>query len=243
MSVVCGPQEPEALAVIEGRARQLDVPFLLAGREIDVGGARPEEPPGLVFDLRTPQGRRRGLRLGLLGAHQAVNAAMAVAAAELAAERGGLLLSDDSVREGLARVEAPARVEVIPGTPILVLDAAHNPASTRALAEALRFHFGDRRVVLLFGMAGDKDVAGTLRQILPLARAVVATTNLSPRSVEPEEVVRLAREGGCAEVYAESDVPKALTLARGLCQPGEMLVVTGSFYLAGAVRPMLLERR
>jgi len=240
VAVVCGPQEPEALAVIEERARELDAPFLLAGREMEVGRIRAEQPPGLGFGVRTPRGWRRDLRLGLLGRHQAVNAAVAVAAAELAAERSGLALSDESVREGLAEVKAPARVEVVPGDPTIILDAAHNPASTRALAEALRFHFGSKPVVLLFGMAADKDVAGALREVLPLARALVATTNLSPRSAGPEDLAALARQGGCAEVHAEGDVPKALALARGLCRPGEMLVVTGSFYLAGAVRRLLL---
>ncbi|MCK4300213.1 MAG: bifunctional folylpolyglutamate synthase/dihydrofolate synthase, partial [Planctomycetes bacterium] len=136
-------------------------------------------------------------------------------------------------------VRAPARVEVLPGEPTLILDAAHNPASARALADALRFHFGDRPVVLLFGMAADKDVAGTLREVLPLARALVATTNLSPRSAKPEDIADLAREAGCVEVQAEGDVPKAFALARSLCQPGDMLVITGSFYLAGAIRQLL----
>jgi folylpolyglutamate synthase/dihydropteroate synthase len=75
--------------------------------------------------------------------------------------------------------------------------------------------------------------------VLPLARALVATTNLSPRSAKPEEIARLAREGGCPEVHAEPDVPKAFALARSLCQPGDLLVVTGSFYLAGEVRRLL----
>lgn len=237
--VVSGPQAREALTVIEERARELDAPFLLADRGFEVGGVRAEEPLGLGFAVRTPRGWRRGLRLGLLGSHQAVNAAVAVATAELAAERAGLPLSDSSLAQGLAEVRAPARVEVVPGEPTLILDAAHNPASARALTDALRFHFGNPPVVLLFGMAADKDVAGTLREVLPLARALVATTNLSPRSANPEDIADLAREAGCVEVHAESDVPKAFALARSLCQPGDMLVVTGSFYLAGAVQEIL----
>lgn len=237
--LVSGPQEPEALRVIEERAREAGAPLVRVGREVRVEGVRPLEPLGLEFDLRTPGGGRRRLRLGLLGPHQAANAAVAVAAAEQAAERGGLPLTEEAVEEGLRRVRAPARVEVLAGEPMVVLDAAHNPASTRALAEALAFHFGARPAVLLVGMAADKDVAGTLREVLPRARAVVATTNLSPRSAKPEDLAGLAREGGCREVYVEEDVAEALALARRLCRPGEMLVVTGSFYLAGAVKGLL----
>jgi len=130
--VVSGPQAGEALIVVEERARQLHAPLLLAGRDIDVSGIRAEEAPGLVFDLRTPRGWRRGVRLGLLGAHQAVNAAVAVAAAELAAERAAFPLTDEAVAEGLMEARAPARVELISGRPTIVLDAAHNPASARA---------------------------------------------------------------------------------------------------------------
>ena len=237
--LVSGPQEPEALEIIEERARGAGAPLLLVGREVEVTGVRALEPPGLEFDLRAARGWRRGLRLGLLGPHQATNAAVAVAAAEQAAGRGGLPLTEEAVERGLGRVRAPARVEIVAEEPTMVLDAAHNPASGRALAEALAFHFGSRPVVLLVGMAADKDVAGTLREVLPLARAVVATTNLSPRSAKPEDLAQLAREAGCREVHAEGDVPKAFALARQLCQPGEMLVVTGSFYLAGAVRRLL----
>jgi len=237
--VVSGPQQPEAQAVIEAGAAERQAPLLSFGRDIEVSGIRPTEPPGLAFDVRTPAGWRSGLELRLLGPHQGTNAAVAVTAAEVAAKRGGLALPAEAVSRGLAETRAPGRVEFFPGEPAVILDAPHNPASTRALAEALRFHFGARPVVLLFGIAGDKDVPGTLREVLPVARALVATTNLSPRSAKPEEIARLAREGGCPEVHAEPDVPKAFALARGLCRPGELLVITGSFYLAGEVRRLL----
>ena len=240
--VVSGPQEPEALTIIQQRTEELGAPLWLFGREVEVSGVRATEPLGLEFDLRTPRGCRRGLRLGLLGPHQAINAAVAVSAAEWSAERGDLPLPEEAVTRGLFEVRAPGRVEVIPGKPTVVLDAAHNPASSRALAEALRFHFGSRPVVLLFGMAADKDVAGTLREILPLSRALVATTNLSPRSAKPEDIARLAKEAGCAEVFAEADVAKAFALAQQLCRPGEMLVITGSFYLAGAIRERVAKK-
>ena len=237
--LVSGPQQPEAQAVIESRAAERQAPLLSFGRDFEVSGVRPREPAGLAFGVRTPAGWRRGLELALLGPHQAVNAAVAVAAAEVAAARGSFPLPADAVRRGLAGTRAPARVEFFPGEPAVILDAAHNPASTRALAEALRFHFGNRSVVLLFGIAGDKDVPGTLAEVHQKARALVATTNLSPRSAKPGEIARLAREGGCPEVHAEPDVPKALALARSLCQRGEMLVITGSFYLAGEVKRFL----
>jgi dihydrofolate synthase/folylpolyglutamate synthase len=239
--IVSGPQQPEAQAVIKARAEERQAPLLSFGRDIEVSGVRPIEPAGLSFDVRTPAGWRRGLKLRLLGPHQATNAAVAVAAAEVAAERGGFALPTDAVARGLAGTRAPGRVEFFPGEPAVILDAAHNPASTRALAEALCFHFAARPVVLLFGIAGDKDVPGTLQEVLPLARALVATTNLSPRSAKPEEIARLAREGGCREVHAEPDVPKAFALARNLCQRGELLVITGSFYLAGAIRELMAK--
>jgi len=239
--IVTGPQQPEAQAVIEARTAERQAPLLSFGRDIEVSRIRPIEPAGLSFDVRTPAGWRRGLKLRLLGPHQATNAAVAVAAAEVAAERGGFDLPAEAVSHGLAETRAPGRVEFFPGEPAVILDAAHNPASTRALAEALCFHFAARPVVLLFGIAGDKDVPGTLQEVLPLARALVATTNLSPRSAKPEEIARLAREGGCREVHAEPDVPKAFALARNLCQRGELLVITGSFYLAGAIRELMAK--
>src|SRR5207244_5353011 len=146
--------------------RQIDADFSYRHGPARIGG--PADVPTRV-QASTWRGNWPWLELGLIGEHQAANAALALASVEVLREQG-LPISDRAVAEGLAKVKWPARLEVLGRRPLVVLDCAHNVASAAALGKALRKSFplapGAQRL-LLFAGSRDKDLAGMLRLLAP----------------------------------------------------------------------------
>jgi dihydrofolate synthase/folylpolyglutamate synthase len=205
---------------------------------------------GLVIDLRTPAGSLTDLRVGLLGSHQAANAAVAAALLDAlredGARRGGPLVVDESaVRAGMAAARWAGRLEFFPtaaGGRGILLDGAHNPAGARALARALA-ELGVRRFPLVFGAMRGKRVAAILHALAPLDPRPVFTAVADPHAHRPEELLRTwrrvapASRGAAVGVLAASPTE---ALARAAALPGTgPVVVAGSLYLVGAVRGAL----
>lgn len=166
-------------------------------------------------------------RTPLLGAHGARNAALAVAAA------WRLGASEQAVEAGAAGVRWPGRLEALPwrGGRVL-LDGAHNPDGARALVKALR-GLGVDRLPVVFGAAGDKDVAGVAAALREVASEVLLTRAvLSPRAAAPAD---LAGHFAGLPLRLTGSPAEALTLL-----PPGLAVVCGSLYLIGEVRPLLL---
>jgi dihydrofolate synthase/folylpolyglutamate synthase len=174
------------------------------------------------------------LALPVLGEHQAANAATAIALVE----QSGARCSPGVVRRALAKVRLPGRVEVLGRRPWLIVDAAHNPVSARALAGALR-GVPRRRTILVFGASADKDYGGMLRTLLPGTDLAIFTRAMNPRAAAPSDLLRRAR--GRAAVAAGS-VARALAMARKAAGPQDAIVVTGSFYVAGEALALLSRR-
>jgi dihydrofolate synthase/folylpolyglutamate synthase len=246
--VVLGPQEERAERVLRGRAGAVNAEVWGMGGEIELGGVAPVAPgPGVAFDVKTPAAEYRGLALNLVGAHQAENAAVALGVLDMLRSRGKLAVSESAIREGLAAVRVPGRVEVMGRSPLVILDGAHNPMSIETLMQALRDHFTWRRLRLIFAMATDKDIPASLAIILPAADEVFFTTTNSPRAAWPEELAKLGRCGdlgaglGKAQVHFEPDSAAAFREALSHASPDDLVLVTGSLYLAGDLRPVILK--
>jgi dihydrofolate synthase/folylpolyglutamate synthase len=188
-------------------------------------------PDGQVFHLRSPGADRHGLRIGLLGRHQLVNAATAVAAAERLQEQG-VALPDRAIREGLAAARWPARLQVLGERPRLLVDGAHNPAACRALRDFLEEEAPGRRL-LVFGVLKDKDWGQMLEVLLPACAAAILCRPPSDRAADP--VMLLPTAGRlCRHVKVVPEVPDALAAARALARPEDTILVAGSLFTAGA---------
>ncbi len=184
-----------------------------------------------------------GLPLGLLGRHQAANAAVAVAAlAEL--RRAGWKIPQEAVRRGLAEVRCPARVEVVARRPAIVIDAAHNRASIDALVEVLDQSFSVARRRLLFAATEEKDLRSMLDCVLGRFDQVVFTRYLNnPRAVPPEKLEALAAEL-TGRRYTVCDEPAgAWDEIRRRAGPEDLICITGSFFIAAEMRSLLVEKR
>jgi len=244
--VVSSPQTAEAMRVIESRCREKRARLHVVGRDITIEHAEPiaNEPPyGIRFSLVSRKRRYDDLTLPMLGLHQATNAATAVLALEAMEERTGLLLDEHVVRRAFATLRIPGRIEVVPGSPLTIIDAAHNVASAAALRAVLERHFADRRIILVLGISRDKDLTGIVRELAPLAAGVLLTMSDSPRAVHPTQLLWRVRRVTDVEAVAMDDAFQALAKARAWAGPDDLIVITGSFFLAGMLRPAVLSDR
>ena len=175
--------------------------------------------------------------IGLSGEHQRQNAALATAAGAALASDGIVIGRDARVR-GLREVVWPGRFEIVPGSPLVILDGAHNGASAEALARELARRLGRKRHVLVVGIARDKDARAVLEPVVARAKAVVATSAASPRALPADDLAARCRALTRAAVVVETDPARALEVARRLAGD-DVVCVTGSLALVGAARDAL----
>jgi dihydrofolate synthase/folylpolyglutamate synthase len=239
---VLGVQEPEANDVLMAHAA--DVGASVAREGIDFGVAeRRVALGGQQVWFRGLSGSYDEIFLPLHGAHQARNAACALAAVE--SFLGAQALDVDVVREAFAGATSPGRLEVVRRTPTVLVDAAHNPAGARSLAEAVEEAFAFTRLVGVVGVLDDKDAVGVLEALEPVLAEVVVTRSSSPRAIPPDELARLAEDVfGPDRVHTVADLASALDRALHVAEePGDLggagVLVTGSVTLAGEARELL----
>ncbi len=237
--MVCGTEQPEAVAVIRQRARCCDAPLYLFGKDFDADRQTPPGDGGGTVRIRTPWSVLEDQPLGLTGPHQHVNAAIAVMLSELLS-RAGFPVTGAAQRHGLAQTRFPVRCEIVRQRPLVVLDAAHNWASAKALVLFLRLRANVRRRLLVFASTRDKDVAGLLRCLLPEFDTVVLTRYAgNPRALPVEELYDIATSLTTRPVHVAADPPAAWRLATALATPDDLICVAGSFFIAGEIRQMI----
>ena len=242
--VVSGVTFPEARDVIRQVSREREAPLQELGVDFDY-----RHEPGLIADegARRPrvqvtlQGRAEPIMdLGFLGKHQAANAAVAVAAVEQL-RNAGWRISQEAVATGLAGVCWPARIEVVGSRPCVVLDCAHNVASVEALVTTLHESFPPGRRLLVFACSRDYDVHGMIRVLRGhFDHAFLTRYANNPRSVPVEELARVFAQEGLP--FTTSPVARqAWNMARAAARSEDLICVTGSVFLAGELRPVLLQ--
>jgi dihydrofolate synthase/folylpolyglutamate synthase len=233
---VCGELPREALLVVERIAAERRCPLARLGREIEL------EVEIVAPDATRMRYREGDLRfaaeLRVAGAHQAANAALAVAAVRRALGPVDPARFAAVARAGLLAARLPARVEILSRAPWIVVDAAHTGASARALADVLQRLAAPVDFVL--SVSAGKDTAAILAALLPLARSLTLTRAEPVRSLDPAEIAAAAR--AVQPDVALRVVPNphlALRAAREALAPDAVLCATGSVYLAGIARRVL----
>lgn len=242
-SVVSAVQSPDALAELERAAELTEstlsvegTAFALESSTVAVGGQ--------VIAVRGLAGSYPDLFLPLFGEHQGHNAALAIAAVESFLGSGTQALVGDVLAEGLATATSPGRLQIVGTEPTVLVDAAHNPHGAAALAAALTSYFTFDEVAIVLGVLQDKDAAGIVEALAPVATAFYVTQSQSDRAIPAEELVEIVRE--TIEEAADLDsadldsadfdsAEEAITRARAWAAEGEKraVVVTGSITLVG----------
>ncbi|GGD16696.1 bifunctional folylpolyglutamate synthase/dihydrofolate synthase [Nocardioides daphniae] len=243
---VLAQQTPEVAAVLLERAAAVGATIVREGMEFGVISRVPAVG-GQMVSIQGLRARFDDLFLPLHGAHQAQNAAVALASVE--ALLGEAPLDEELVRAAFAEFTSPGRLEVVRHSPTIVLDAAHNPHGAEATAAALEDSFAFDPVVGVIGVMGDKDYEGVLAAFEPHMDHLVVTQNSTPRAMSAEALGQVARGVfGEDRVTVVPDLADAIDRAAALAEAGQAfgdgigagaVLVTGSVVTVGEARAMI----
>ncbi len=234
--VVIGVQEPEIEAYLAGIARSRGSRYALASK-IALQDCEVTEDETVAEYTGTRFGAFR-ITLGLLGRHQAQNCLNLLAALEFLKE-AGFDLNQPQLLDGLAQAAWPGRLERIRNLPDhrLFLDGAHNPDGARALVAAFQEIYPGRKAILLVGVLGNRPLTEIAEIFSAIAERVVVTTVPDPKSAPPDELADIFRGIG-VEAWVEPEPGSALRKALTMGNP--LVVASGSLYLIGWLRSLLL---
>ena len=241
--VVLAAQEPEvARILLEKVVEKSAIPyregleFALIKRDIAVGGQ--------LISVRGVHSEYTDIYLPLHGAHQAANAAVAIATVEAFV---GVALDEELVRAAFASVSSPGRLEILHRDPTVIIDAAHNPHGATALADTIRNEFDFESIFCVLGILGEKDVRGVLKALEPVVDRLIVTKSDSPRALPVAELFAEAVQVfGNDRVFKEDDLNSAITYAmeqatliNQVSDGVSAVVITGSVVTAGSARVIL----
>jgi dihydrofolate synthase/folylpolyglutamate synthase len=231
--VVLAPQPDAAMDVLLARCSELGASCHIFGRDFSADMDRGViSYHGIKLDLSA-------LKPGLNGRYQRINAGVAVAAAELL-DTMGHPTSEDSLRNGVAKASWPGRMELMGEEPRFLLDGAHNPAGAAALADALE-ELVYRRLFLVAGLMGDKDLNGILNPLLSKTEEVFAVAPAMDRALPATALADYCKSRGVPAVAAGA-VAAGLEQAAAKSGSGDLILVSGSLFTVGEARAHLLAR-
>ena len=235
--VILAPQLSEAQAVFEAVAADRDAPMDGVGRDIHLK-RKDWSINGQTFDLTTQSTFYPDLFLPLLGEHQAINAATAIACIERIRQEG-YKVPRTSIYGGLKAVRWAGRMQVVGQSPVILLDGAHSPTSAEALCKAIREVFRYRRLILVVGLMRDKDLQAIGQVLCPFADEIIATQAFdNPRVTPAEEIAQAWSETGTI-LHVCPSVREAIPLAQSIATTSDLICVAGSIYIVGEAMKVL----
>lgn len=239
------PQKPEVLAAFRETAQAVGAPIRVVGEDIEFTHrfeANPELGQHHRVCLTTARSNFEHIAVPLRGDHQAHNCGLVLAIIDALRERGHDL-PDRGLSEGLAKTSTHGRLELVHQTPRIVIDGAHTPESVHALLRAIGTHIKFDNLIVVFGCSADKDVPGMLSKLVGGADKVIFTKAAdSSRGVEPRDLQRKFAELSGKQNQVAPTVKDAINLAAKAAQRGDLIAVTGSFYVAGETKRLLMNK-
>jgi dihydrofolate synthase/folylpolyglutamate synthase len=236
--VITVEQDPEALSVLKSHASAVKAPLSVTGSDIDFSQrfeTSREDGPHTRICLTTATSKFEHLRVPLYGKHQAINCGLALAMLDKLKE-SGYEIDDEKATEGLNDVSLTGRMEMICDDPRIMIDAAHNAASIRALIHAIGQNIPYDSMVMIFGCNSDKDVKGMLHQIQYGADKVIFTRSKSAKAMFPEDLAEMYTEMCGKMCQSATTLGEALRLAKSAVDREDLICITGSFYLIGQAK-------
>jgi dihydrofolate synthase/folylpolyglutamate synthase len=179
----------------------------------------------------------RHLRLGLQGEYQLDNGALALAAVEVLRQKG-FVIKDSSLRRGLKSVSWPGRLETVGRSPLIILDGAHNPAAIKKLTQAILDLFHYKRLLLIIGIMGDKNIRAMIHEIVPIADRIIFCKPHMDRAASTATLASLVK--GTQAIHTEiENVAQALFQALSEARPRDLICITGSLFTVGEAKEAL----
>jgi dihydrofolate synthase/folylpolyglutamate synthase len=238
--VVSVPQDPAAMKELRKAATAVKAPLTVTGKDIDFSyrfESSRENGPHNRICLTTPTSKFEHLKVPMPGEHQAINCGLAIAMLD-ALKAGGFKIDDSKAIEGLKDVRMPGRMEIVHNDPRILIDAAHNAASIKALIAAIGQHIPYDSMVVIFGCGQDKDIRGMLEQLQFGADKAIFTRSNSPKAVFPQELADMYTEICGKMCQTAMSLTEALRIASSAIGREDLICVTGSFYLVGQAKVM-----
>jgi dihydrofolate synthase/folylpolyglutamate synthase len=229
--VVTSPQQHEAIEVIRHQCLKKDAKLIQVGSDIKWRMVHHD----INHQTLMVNGRLGNYKVAipLLGEHQLINAATALAALEVIIERG-FNIPGKSIVQGMAGVDWPGRFQIIGQHPTVVLDGAHNADSALKLRQTLEQYFSYQKAVLVIGASSDKDIAGIAEGLAPVASKIIATRSRNPRAMTPERITaEFVKQNVDTEITP--DVATAIKRAVALAGENGLVCVTGSLFVVAEV--------
>jgi len=226
--------QPQVLDLFESICKREKASFFRVGRDFRYRsrGSRLDYY-GLVRNFSN-------LELGLEGDFQSRNAALALGLIELLGDK--VSVSDAAILEGMKKISWPGRMHRISESPTIILDGAHNPGAVRELARSVKRLCGRRRVILILGVMGDKDIRGIVRGIAPLAAYTIFSRPEYSRAADPEKLMKAAAFLG-KPGEALNRLSQAVERAKSLAGPEDVILITGSLFTVGEALTLLAPEK
>ncbi|MBL7157950.1 MAG: bifunctional folylpolyglutamate synthase/dihydrofolate synthase [Candidatus Omnitrophica bacterium] len=228
---VSSPQQKGPLSVIERRVERFRNKFILVGRDIKFK-ERYHDSRNEIFDVTGRLGKYKSCKISMVGRHQIENACSGLASCEALAERGAKI-KPPHIKEGLKKARHSCRCEAIRKNPTIILDGAQNRSSARAIVETVKRNFKFRRMILVLGVSKDKDIKGICEELAPRASFVITTRAGRERAEDPAKIKRFIRKKNIEVTYSVKD---AMSLALSLAGKEDLILVAGSFFVAGEAK-------
>lgn len=234
-TVVSAIQHEDALTELDDAAMRHSSRLLVAGRDFALADDRLAVGGRQITVLGSTRYAYDPAYLPLFGRHQSDNVVLAIAAVE-SFFGGERQVPGEVLDEGLSQLTTPGRMQLISSDPVIYVDAAHNPHSAVACVRTVQESFSFDEIALVVGMLKDKDAAGVLHALAPIAHTVYLTPVDSPRSSSTDELLKLAEtEIPDTPIEVAVGVAEALEVARAWAAraEGRAVFVVGSVVLAG----------
>jgi len=243
--IITVQQEPAAKRVLKAHATTAKTTLSVTGGDIDFSyrfETSREHGPHTRVCLTTATSKFEHLRVPLYGKHQAINCGLALAMLDRL-KSSGYEIDNEKATAGLSKVTLAGRMEMICDDPRILIDAAHNAASIRALIYAIGQNVPYDSMVVIFGCNNDKDIKGMLRELQYGADKVIFTRSSSAKAISPDALAEVYTEL-CGKMCQTADsLGQALQLARSAIGKGDLICITGSFYLIGEAKVRFEQTR
>ncbi|MBI4653404.1 MAG: bifunctional folylpolyglutamate synthase/dihydrofolate synthase [Nitrospirae bacterium] len=237
--------QPEALRVIEDTAKTLDSQIHLYGKDFN-STISDMDISHVEFNYKGYR-EYHSLSLHLTGRHQVCNASLAIRACEVLMQKE-IIIHENAIYNGLSKLNFDGRLEIVSQTPYMIIDSAHNPRASESLADTVRELFSNKRIILVIGIMGDKDIEGILKPLIQLSETVILTRPRGERAATPERLKEsvtslLSKEENnknpLQNLITTNTVEEAINHAKTLWHEESIILVTGSFYTAGEAKEIL----
>ncbi|QGU00056.1 Dihydrofolate synthase [Candidatus Syntrophocurvum alkaliphilum] len=238
--VVTGEINDDALSVIRKRATQLNA-RLFHANEIKIKLLKPPDLSGFTIDIKGLSINIESVKISLLGDFQLTNISVSILVLEIL-KNNGYKITNEIIAKTFPSLKHPGRLEIVSNNPLVIVDVAHNPQGSQALARSLETLLPNKKKVLVCGFLDDKDIQENLKPLGNKTKICIITKPKSHRSSNWHNIAFIwQQEFPHIKFIVEENIQRAVEKGFSLVGTGEYLLIAGSFYLLSEARQLFVQ--